>query len=153
MSAYICTIRRRIFQLNQWGSESLIAAVASVIDNHSSFLRAQILQHPTDSEWDSSSSASEKVRDRSPLCGYCYSCGRCHDIVTTQHCHECDATVTTRHAMSRISTANNTITKQPPSTLSSFPESTCYQEDLNLLKKPESQQELFRLNLNLEVYN
>ena len=37
MSAYICTIRRgRIFQLNQLGSESLIAAVASVIDNHSS---------------------------------------------------------------------------------------------------------------------
>ena len=107
MSAYICTIRRRrIFQLNQLGSESLIAAVASVIDNHSSFLRAQILQHPTDSEWDSSS-GSEKVRDKSPLCGYCYRVAGVttlsqHSIVTNvmplsrpvTQCHEYQPQIT-----------------------------------------------------------
>ena len=38
----------------------------------------------------------------------------CHDSVTTQHCHAGDATVTTRHVVSRISTTNNTIFEQPP---------------------------------------
>ena len=81
-------------------------SVASVIDNHFQH-KSFSIRHPPDYSM-GQQPAVRKCR-RIPLCAHCYWVSR---YVTTQHCHECDATVTTRHAVSRISTANNTFTKQ-----------------------------------------
>ena len=81
-------------------------SVASVIDNHFQH-KSFSIRHPPDYSM-GQQPAVRKCR-RIPLCAHCYWVSR---YVTTQHCHECDATVTTRHAVSRISTANNTFTKR-----------------------------------------